>query len=351
FVLGWRVTGRLRGAVIGAVIVIADGVSVVTGRLALLDGLVALWTTLALLLLVAIADQPLDVVAQRRRRLLLGVVLGLALATKWTAAVLVPVAVVTIVAVDQYLPPKVRWRRSAQSLLLVGALTAGVYAAAHVPWLVNYEASAAVDDSCRDGSCDVGLVGRVGDIVAYQGEVWDYHRTLDPQQPDAASAVRWFGQTHAVALFVKTCDAALVQHAGESDGVCQSSAVREVRVLSMGNPVVWVVGPVALLLAAVGGWRRRDGAVLVLVGAGVMLWLPWLIGGRPGFTFYAAPLVPVLGAVIAAVVEWLPARLARWWPVLLIVVGVVSVLLWPLWTGIAMSPETADRLLWFNGWR
>ncbi|MGI9601346.1 MAG: phospholipid carrier-dependent glycosyltransferase [Acidimicrobiales bacterium] len=350
WIIGWEVTGRRRGAAVASAFVLFDGISVVTGRLALLDGLVALWTTLALLLLVRMADQPLDREAQRRSRLWLGVVLGLALATKWTAVVLVPVVLVAVVAIDQYLPRPVRWRRSLGSLVLMGALVFGVYALVYVPWLVNYEDSAAVDDSCAP-DCDAGLVERVGDIAAHQVEVWDYHRQLQPQQRDAASAVYWFGQTKAVRLLVKSCEPDLADFREQSDDLCRSETLTEIRILSVGNPVVWVVGPVAMLAMIVVGWRRRDGPVLVVAGAAVMFWLPWLIGGRPGFTFYAAPLVPALGVLTAAAIERLPARVARWWPGLVVVVAAVAIAMWPLWIGLALAPETADRLLWFSGWR
>jgi len=237
------------------------------------------------------------------------------------------------------------------SLAAMAALVVGVYGVAHLPWLVNYDASPAVDESCSNESCDTGLLDRAADVVRYQADVWDYHRTLDPQQPDAESAVHWFGQTRAVGLFVKTCEPALTSFADESDGVCRSTSETEVRVLAMGNPLIWVVGPLALVAMAVVGWRRRDGTVLVVVGTAAMFWVPWLVGGRPGFTFYAAPLVPALGVLTAAAVECLPSRWARWWPALLVVVASISLALWPLWVGLPLSPETADKLLWFSGWR
>ncbi len=350
FVVGWRVTGGRRGGIIAAAVVLFDGISVVTGRLALLDGLVALWTTAALLLLVRLAQEPLDGRFQRRTRLWLGVVLGLAFATKWTAAVLAPVVVVTIVAIDQLLPRPLRWRRSLASLGLMAGLVVGVYAVVHIPWLVNYEASAAVDEACSAESCDVSVLERVGDIAGYQVDVWNYHRGLDPQQPDADSAVHWLGQTRAVRLLVKTCDPALAPHADRSDGLCRSSDTTEVRILAVGNPLIWLIGPAALAGMAVWGWRRRDGVILVVATTAIMFWLPWLIGGRPGFTFYAAPLVPALGVLIAAAVEALPERVARWWPVLVTAFGLVALALWPLWIGTPLAPETADKLLWFSGW-
>ena len=326
--IGWRLTDELCAAILAAAMVLLDGISVVTGRLALLDGLVALWTTAALLLLADQVRRPLDIPHQRRSRWLLGAVLGLAVATKWSAALLIPVAVVTAVALDRYAPPSLRRRSAAQALVALVVLPIGVYAAAH-----------AFELSERSPA----------EVVERQWDALEFHRRLEPSHPDTASALTWPLQSQPVALLSETCEppAAAESLAGAR---CGGGDDREVHLLALGNPVVWLVGTVAVLACSALAVRgSREAAVVAAVAAAH--WLPWIVGGRPGYTFYAAGLVPVLGAAVAVSLVRLPYRLARWWPVLVLMMLIVAVAWWPLWTGAPIEPGRVERLLPYEDWR
>jgi dolichyl-phosphate-mannose--protein O-mannosyl transferase len=149
----------------------------------------------------------------------------------------------------------------------------------------------------------------------------------------------------------------LDSHCPSSDPVCSpqdSTSAR--RIVSIGNPVVWAVGTAALLGALLGAlwWSDLRRALVAMWAAA--LWLPWVVrwrwapwpltGARPGYTFYAAPLVPVIA--IALALGW--HRLRKRWRTA-IGVGLVAVMLYgavalyPVWTARPTAPGYLSGLV------
>ncbi len=353
YLIGWRLVGRRWAAALAAIVTAFDGIMVTTGRLALLDGLVALWSTAALLALVDLARRPLDARHRRRTRWLIAVALGCGIATKWSVALLVPVAILVVVSLDwRYLPLRNRLRAHAATVAGMVGLVLGVYVCAYVPWLANYDATSAAADECDDGdgSCDPGLLDRFGGLVRHHREIADFHRQLVPRHPDVAPGWTWVVQRHPVDLFQRECSAAFASSASQSDGLCAHGDDAVHRVIALGNPVTWVAGSLALVAVTVLAVARRHVVAMVVAAAGWALWLPWLIGGRPGYTFYAAPLVPILGAATVVVIDALPERVRRWWWILAGAQIAAAVWLWPVWVGAPLSPDWVDRLLVLDSW-
>ncbi|NNE73705.1 MAG: phospholipid carrier-dependent glycosyltransferase [Acidimicrobiales bacterium] len=339
---GWRATDRVLGAVIAGLVVAVDGVAIVTGRLALLDGLVALWTTAALAILVVMVRAPLDRPLQRRLRWALAVVLGLAIATKWSAVLLFPVAGVVILTIDARLPAKLARRSVAGAALLLVVLPAAIYVGSHAGFFANYEHTAAARQACAAGDCGTGAFDRVQGFLAHHERVVDYHRDLEPSHSDVASSWSWLAQTNAVSVFEKRCTDGLAEFATDSDGVC-SAGDGEAWVLVAGNPLLWVMGTAAVLALAYRALRHRDGLALLVVAIALGYWLPWAVSARAAYSFYGAPLVPVMGVALAVAVTAVPRRVQRWWPVLTLPAVLLSVALWPVWTGGHLGDGWYDR--------
>ncbi len=348
---GWRATGSRLAASVAAAAVFLDGVSITTGRIALLDGLVALWSTAAFLVLVDLVRRPLDARARERRRWILGLFLGLGVATKWSVALLVPVALFVLLALDhRYGPPSRSWRRTFTTVAAIVVLPVVVYVTTYASWFWNYDESRTADCGPDVASCDDSVLDRAEGFVRYQLDIADYHRTLEPTHPDVAPGWTWIIQRNPVDLFQKVCRPSFVEHASESDGIC-TEADRAARIVALGNPVVWMSGFGALCgLVVIAGWRRSmmAGAVTVF---GWAMWVPWLLGGRPAYSFYGAPLVPVLGVAVALMLGRLPGPRRGWAGAVVGLQLLVAVWLWPVWTGIPIDPDWVDRFLVFDSWQ
>ncbi len=348
---GWRATGSRLGASVAAAAVFLDGVSITTGRTALLDGLVALWSTAALLVLVDLVRRPLDGRARQRRRWMLGLLLGLGVATKWSVALLVPVALFVLLALDhRYGPPSRSWTRPAKSVVAVVVVPLVVYVATYAAWFWNYDDSRTADCGPDVVSCDDSLIDRAEGFVRYQLDIADYHRTLEPTHPDVAPGWTWVIQRNPVDLFQKVCRPSFVEHAGESDGIC-TEADRAARIVSLGNPVVWLTGFMALCGLVAVAVQRRSMMAGAVAAFGWAMWVPWLLGGRPAYSFYGAPLVPVLGVAAAMMLGRLPGSRRGWAGALVGLQLLVAAWLWPVWTGIPIDPDWVNRFLVFDSWQ
>ena len=332
FCLADRLASLRLVAVAATSIVLLDGIAVVTGRFALLDGLVALWVLAAVGCTLAMIEAPTDQRVQRRLRAAAGVFLGLAIATKWSSALVVVVVLVTTMFIDERLPRSSRRRAHALAVVLLAVLPAVVYVISHAGWFAQYGETSAYARECAEGRCGTAPLDRVRGFVHYQIDILDFHRSLDPTHRDVRSAATWVAQTAVVELYVERPEGGPARH-----------------VLAFGNPVIWIAGTVGMLAAAVAAFRKSDHAAGFLAATALALWLPWLIGGRPGFAFYGAPLLPILALAAARVLPRIDPRFGR------LIAGVVmvaalagAVIWWPLWTGQPVDSHYAPMVLPFN---
>ena len=347
-VAAYRLLGSRLAAGLAGVLVCTDGIAFTTGRLALLDGFVAALLAVALALTAELVARPLDVPLRRRRSIALGFVLGAALATKWSAA---PVLVVCAVVVGTLAYRSAgtvseRRREVARAAGWLIALPLGCYVLAYVPTLANFDESAVGRELCgRTGDCNPWVGERVGAIVRNQLDVLDFHQDLEPQNRYAHNAVSWVFQTEPVVLLSSNCPS--------SDPVCGSTSEESTRrIVSIGNPIIWALGTVALLIVLLGSlWQLDARRALVAVWAAA-LWLPWVVRlrfdvipiapARPGYSFYATPLVPVVAIAIASCWQLLRGRRRAVVGIALLVIAIGgAALLYPLWTA---QPVSSDYL-------
>lgn len=283
-VIAQRATASHRLAAVAGVVVLTDGIAVTTGRLALLDGLVALWTTAALLSLVSIAARPLDRHVLERSLIPLGILFGLAIATKWSAA---PIWLVSVGFLSWLMRAAAFPRRRAFVMLL--GIPVAVYALSFVPTFIAYEDSAVARLACADGvTCGNGPIDRLHGIVHDHLEVLHFHTSLEPSNRYAVSSWNWIVQTQPTVLY--------------ADGTPGHT------IEARSNPVVWVLGAAALCWCGWVGARRKRPVHLLLAVSALTWWAPWAIAQRPGYSFYAAPLVPVLAAGLAVAIGDMPVR-------------------------------------------
>ncbi len=274
-VVVWRRSVTWQLAALAGLLVAVDGVAFWMGRLAMLDGLLALFIVLMVLLLVPVEERSLS----PPELVLLGVVLGIALAIKWTALLVVPVGVL---AVGWAAHRDTRLRDAAVAVTIVGVAMVGSYAALHAGWIANADRSPA----CVEDECPGDVAGRVGNLFAYQSDKIGFHAELEPENRYAVAPWKWW--TEPTVLF-EGCD----QDGPEAPGACDVTS----RLVALSNPLLWIAAAVGLVAMAV--QRRFTPFVWICMSTAVLLLLPWLITGRGAYSFYAAPVVPVLAILVS----------------------------------------------------
>jgi dolichyl-phosphate-mannose--protein O-mannosyl transferase len=325
--VGWRVAALLAGAVVvgatvvaayvltesrrlaalAGLVVLTDGISVITGRTALLDGFVAMCATVALAAMCVLVRHPLRVRTASSAAWVLALSSGAAIACKWSAAPLWLVgAAVAGWSADA--------ARQSVSRRMVVALVVPilVYGAAFVPTMVNYRGSAVQRLACAvDRNCGADAADRLSAMVTYHAEVVDYHRSLRPRNDYAVSSTNWWLQTKPTVLY---------REGGE-------------RIVMRANPVMWVIGAAALVFGLALVVLRRSIAAGVVVVTALTWWLPWTVGSRPGYTFYASPMVPVLAVAVTLAVRAVPVPWRWLGAASVAMTGVIGAAMWwPRWT-------------------
>jgi dolichyl-phosphate-mannose--protein O-mannosyl transferase len=187
----------------------------------------------------------------------------------------------------------------------------------------------------------------------YQMAIYHFHNHLDDPHPYQSTPVSWLVMGRPVAYYYKPY--------ATGEGGCGSPGGCSREVLALGNPAIWWVGVLALLVV-LGLWAsRRDWrASLVLIGFSSSF-LPWLaFPNRTMFFFYAMPLLPflVLGLTATAGLVLGPRggsdvrRLvgALTVGVYAIIVVLVFVYFYPILAAQVIPTSEWRARMWFPGW-
>jgi len=193
----------------------------------------------------------------------------------------------------------------------------------------------------------------------YHRMMWDFHTGLDSDHNYASHPLGWIVQWRPTSFFWDKF--------APGQGPCPADATSDcaTAVTSLGNPLLWWLGAVAIPVALVLVLRYRDWrgtAALVGIAAG---WLPWFLyswplADRTIFTFYSIVFTPfvilTLVYLLAVGLERTPRRSADrrivcWLAavLMLLIVG-VSVLYYPIWTAMPVPYEYWQRLMLLPSW-
>ncbi len=350
--IGIRLFGRLWLAALAGLLVAVDGMALSISRIAMLDGFVAMFVSGAAWLLLVDREQRADSLTAwpPPGRWAAGALLGLAVATKWSAVLAVGAAGLVVLAWE------LADRRRAGAGLLAdpGRLAAGlvlpfvvlpamVYLASYTGWFLNYPETRPGSEVCDVEPCPVPLTQQAADWWHEQGEIVSFHTDLDAEHDYRAPAWTWPILTRPVVHYFESCGRE------EPADECEVAPGHGAIIVGVGNPAVWWLAlPAYGLLGWAGIARRRSEAGFLLVFL-LAQWVPWLVTARPVFFFYTAPLVPFVALTLA----WASGEVAgrwrrwRWLPAVVAVAAIAAaVYLYPVWVGAELSGEGwRDRML------
>jgi dolichyl-phosphate-mannose--protein O-mannosyl transferase len=193
------------------------------------------------------------------------------------------------------------WRRALEpvwSLLSMPVLGVGVFVASYAGWLFRTELGGGYYRTWADGhpsSIWPTWTNPLRSLWYYLGQQFSFNTTLESGHPYMSNPWSWFVMGRPVAFYWDT------PHVGQN-GCTASMGSCASEVLALGNPLLWwfATGSIFYLL-----WRwiaRRDwraASILTGIAAGVGLWL-WY-AQRTIFSFYAVSFTPfmVLVATLA----------------------------------------------------
>jgi dolichyl-phosphate-mannose-protein mannosyltransferase len=386
--LARRVTRSTALGGLAGLLVALDGLAIVTSRIAVLDGLLMFWVMLATALLVRDRDWArtrMSATLARRAaasgeavapsvplwrpwRLLMGVALGLASATKWSGLpVLAAFGLLTVVWQAGALA-QAGGRHPVRHTLLVDAPVAfvTVVGAALAAYLATWTGWLRGSDGYeRQWAATNPASGPLADLVPDAlRSLWHYHATqyellsaLDDEHNWQSSPGGWLILLRPV-LFYRNKPGM-----GE-EGCTAAECVGDI--LAVGTPAIWWVGVAALLLACWRAFARDDWRGWLVVSGVAATWLPWFAyADRPIFSSYAVVTLPFLVLAIVVALRVLPdglngygavvAQRGRRWTaavgvVLLAVVVVQAWFFWPIWTGEPIPLDEWRLRIWLPGW-
>lgn len=294
-------------------------------------------------------------------RLLAGALLGMACAVKWSGLYALAVFGIMTVLWDWWAR-----RTAAQKNWLLGGLvkdaipaffaTVGtalvVYIASWAGWFassVGYNRHLAADQGSATGN---GIVDSLLSLWLYHRQAYEFHIGLDSEHPYEANPLGWPLMLRPTNFYYRSYEY------GENG--CEVAKCAS-HILSVGNPAIWWLGTLAVLITLVIAIVRFDGrawAALAGIAAGYLPWLMYM--DRTIFTFYAVVFEPwlilclayVLGLIIGPADADKERRLAGglFAGSLLVLIVLVSAFFWPIWTGEVIDLEQWRYRMWLPSW-
>ncbi|MGO3315334.1 MAG: dolichyl-phosphate-mannose--protein mannosyltransferase, partial [Brachybacterium tyrofermentans] len=227
-----------------------------------------------------------------------------------------------------------------------------VYIASWAGWFassVGYNRNLAAEEGTATGN---GILDSLRSLWLYHRQAYEFHIGLDTEHPYQANPLGWPLMLRPTNFYYRSYEYG--EHGCEV-AKCAS------HILSVGNPVIWWLGTLAVLITLVIAIVRFDGrawAALAGIAAG---YLPWLLyTDRTIFTFYAVVFEPWLILCLAYVLGLLigPARAdserrlagGLFAGSLLVLIVLVSAFFWPIWTGEVIDLEQWRYRMWLPSW-
>ena len=295
-----------------ALLISFDGLHLVMSRTALLDIFLSFFILLAFYLLIT------------DRLWLAGIVMGLALGTKWSA-------LYVLAALGLYL--LIRDRKFLVTPIQFGVVPLFVYVTSWTGWFLSNNGWS------RDHSANPLI-----SWLHYHREMLNFHTGLTTEHSYEASAWNWLILGRPTSFFY------------ESPKGCGSDSCSQ-EVLAIGTPFLWWFGLISIFVA-IGYfiYRRERSAGLILMFL-LASYLPWLaFPERTTFFFYSIAFEPFLIlAIIYVISKALEKPELRSERKKYVVAGVALIALcfayfFPLFVGGVMTYEDWYTRMWFTNW-
>ena len=294
-------------------------------------------------------------------RLLAGLLLGMACSVKWSGLYFLAVFGIMTVLWDWWARRTIAQPRWFAAGLVRDAIPAffAMVGTALVTYLASWAGWFASDKGYlrhwlehEHGSTGSGLLDALASLWHNHVQAYTFHIGLDSEHPYQAHPLGWPLMLRPTNFYYRSYEYG--EHGCEV-ARCAS------HILSVGNPVIWWLGALAVIATLVIAILWRDGRAWGALAGIAGGYLPWLMySDRTIFTFYAVAFEPwmllclafVLGLVIGPPDAEPDRRLAGglFTASLLTLIVLVSAFLWPIWSAQVIDVEQWHWRMWFPSW-
>ena len=342
-----------------------DGLAIVMSRTALLDGIMATFVMMGVGCLLLDRDRTRSLLSRKLKensafggrftwhpwRIGAGIFLGLAIATKWSALYyLVAIGILTLLW--EYSFKKIRRaRKPFMGTFFIHSWWAAIQliVPAFLVYLGSWTGWFRTEDGWGRNPENPGLLNALRSLLNYHEQIWNFHINLSDEHSYEAYALGWPILYRPTSFFYQ-----------ENLSNCASSNCAQ-EVLAIGNPIIWWMSVLALILLLINFLRSRNwrsGTIVFLFLAG---WAPWLLlPDRTMFYFYSVVFVPFLVIAIAYIANLIylgvvaressrKAFLVIGTILLAVIIG-VSVFFYPIWAAVELPKDDWLLRMWFSRW-
>ncbi len=241
------------------------------------------------------------------------------------------------------------------TFLLLVPVASAVYLASWTGWLVTeggYYRHWAEEAANRATGWLEWVPTAMQSLWHYHQSAYTYHVGVHGDHPSQSNPLTWLFMVKPTNMYFRAIE--------DGTGGCGAQTCWE-SIIGIGNPIIWWAAALACLylvyrLARFREWRA--GAILLGLAAGYVPWLMYL--DRTVFQFYSIAFQPFTTLALTAVIALILGRRddARWRrergiatvAVFLGFVLLVSTFYYPIWTGMAVTPEFRQLHFWSPSW-
>lgn len=302
-----------------------DGLALVHSRTSLLDNFLTFFILLATYFFVT------------KQYWWTGLILGLALATKWSALYFViAFGLIAFYRAFSHHTGKNLVKPTVQRVLQFGVIPVAVYVTSWTGWFASNRGWA------RDHSANI-----FNSFIYYHQQMLGFHTGLTEKHTYEANPWSWLFMGRPTSFFY------------ESPKGCGANSCSQ-EVIALGTPLLWWLGIAAISLI-IGLWARSfftrhfDPAVTIIITGLVAGYLPWFFfQERTVFTFYAIIFEPfVILALVFAVRSILATFKVRGEAIvatLFTLIFLNFVYFLPIYLGEVITYDAWQARMWFPSW-
>lgn len=302
-----------------------DGLALVHSRTALLDNFLTFFILLATYFFIS------------KRYWWTGLILGMALATKWSALYfIVAFGLIAFYRAFSHHTGKDLAKPTLQRTLQFAVIPLSVYTFSWTGWILSNRGWA------RDHSTNI-----LNSFIYYHQQMLGFHTALTEKHTYQANPWSWLFMGRPTSFFY------------ESPQGCGASSCSQ-EVIALGTPILWWLGIIAIALV-IGFWVRSlftryfDPAVIIIITGLAAGYLPWFFfQERTVFTFYAIIFQPfmILALVLAArsILSTFRRSGETIIATLFILIFLNFVYFLPIYIGDVITYDAWRSRMWFPSW-
>ncbi|MFB9954786.1 dolichyl-phosphate-mannose--protein mannosyltransferase [Cellulomonas denverensis] len=383
--IGRRLFGSTLLGTLAGLLMAVDGEAIVHSRTGLLDNTVMFFALAAFGALLLDREQARRRLADRTAAILdsggtlgwgpgLGwrwwrfaaaVLLGLCIGTKWSGLYFLAVFGLLTVAWDATARRTVGVRPWALAALVKDAIpagfimvltAAGTYLGTWASWFAHPGSYLRQWAAEHPGEGVTWLPDPLRSLWKFHTDMWHFHTTLTSEHTYAAHPLGWIVQWRPTSFYYPKSVSTLT--GADAQAACGAEKCSQA-ITSLGNPVIWWLGAVAIVVAVIWLFRHRDWRAAAVLSGILAGWLPWFAyAHRTIFTFYSIAFTPWVVLTLVFVLGLLiqspdPAQRRRGTVVTAAVVTTVlavSAFFYPIWTAWVVPYDFWHLHMWLQSW-